>query len=112
MIPLSDKDIDISKNEKDQIVESMTREFPNSVYKRMTGLLQNAGYTIQQKAHQWAEFNPGRVFASLMQNILFWLKMKWLWSHTDGKKKLKKRTKKEKQVTSLYVKYFYSSRKW
>jgi len=52
MIPLSDKDIDISKNEKDQIVESMTREFPNSVYKRMTGLLQNAGYTIQQKAHQ------------------------------------------------------------
>lgn len=34
---------DISENEPDQIVERIIREFPNSGYKRMTGLLQNAG---------------------------------------------------------------------
>ena len=39
---------DISENELDQIVERIMREFPNSGYKRMTGLLQNAGYRIQQ----------------------------------------------------------------
>ena len=45
---------DISENKLDQIVERIMREFPNrrpnSGYKRMTstGLLQNAGYRIQQ----------------------------------------------------------------
>ena len=39
---------DISENELDQIVERIMREFFNSGYKRMTGLLQNAGYRIQQ----------------------------------------------------------------
>ena len=33
-----------------------------------------------------AVFNLGRIFASLMQNILFWHKIKLLWSHTDMKK--------------------------
>lgn len=32
-------------------------------------------------------FNLGRIYASLMQNILFWHKMKWSWSNTDAKKK-------------------------
>ena len=31
-------------------------------------------------------FNLSHVFASLMQNILFWRKMKLSWSHTDAKK--------------------------
>jgi len=39
---------DFSDNDLDQIVERLMREFPNSGYKRMTGLLQNAGYRIQQ----------------------------------------------------------------
>ena len=30
--------------------------------------------------------NLGHIFASLMQNILFWHKIKLLWSHTDMKK--------------------------
>ena len=34
----------------------------------------------------YAVFNLGRIFASLMQNILFWRKIKLLWSHTDMKK--------------------------
>ena len=38
---------DISENDLDQIVEIMS-EFPNSGYKRVTALLQNAGYRIQQ----------------------------------------------------------------
>ena len=33
-----------------------------------------------------AVFNLGHIFASLMQNILFWHKIKLLWSHTDMKK--------------------------
>ena len=39
---------DISEYELDKIVEGIMREFPNSGYKRMTGLLQNGGYRIQQ----------------------------------------------------------------
>ena len=39
---------DISDDDLDHIVERIMREFPNSVYKRMTGLLQNAGHRIQQ----------------------------------------------------------------
>ena len=34
----------------------------------------------------YAVFSAGRVFVSLMQNILFWCKMQLLWSHTDAKK--------------------------
>ena len=32
----------------DSVVEGLMREFPNCVYKRMTGLLFNAGHRIQQ----------------------------------------------------------------
>ena len=39
---------DFSDNDLDLIVERLMREFPNSGYKRMTGLLHNAGYRIQQ----------------------------------------------------------------
>lgn len=39
---------DISEYELNKIVEGIMREFPNSGYKRMTGLLQNGGYRIQQ----------------------------------------------------------------
>ena len=39
---------DISDDDLDHIVERIMREFPNSGYKRMTGLLQNAGHRIQQ----------------------------------------------------------------
>ena len=40
-------------------------------------------------ADSFTVFNLGQVSASLTQNILFWRKMKLLWSHTDGKKKLR-----------------------
>ena len=39
---------DISEYELDKIFEGIMREFPNSGYKRITGLLQNGGYRIQQ----------------------------------------------------------------
>lgn len=39
---------DISDDDLDHIVERIMRGFPNSGYKRMTGLLQNAGHRIQQ----------------------------------------------------------------
>ena len=39
---------DIVGEDLDSIVQGLMREFPNCGYKRMTGLLLNAGHRIQQ----------------------------------------------------------------
>ena len=59
------------------------------------------------RGHFAAVFNLGHVFASLTENILLWSKMKWLWSHTDAKKK------SEKKNRSCFIhKYSQSCRRY
>ena len=60
---------DISDDDLDHIVERIMRELPSSGYKRMTGLLQNAGHRIQQSCIRecMRRVNPGGVLLRALE---------------------------------------------